>query len=189
MLSNPTPIYLFILVPVTLKLACSLGKRRNLFQILPRKRGTRPTTSSCLKSLLATMVQGRWNWGDRGHLIYDFTVSGLLKIKLIGSVCFHRVCSKILVFRPLSSRLTPFFLVWGHVINHSKRNFVSSPLHRKDLSCHRWMGNLFIEEWPQDFHERTFCVTFEIWLFQWLFPITTPTLTGSKAQSFKVPFE
>ena len=110
---------------------------------MPRKRGTRPTTSSCLKWLLATMVQGRWNWGDRGHLIYDFTVSGLLKIKLIGSVCFHRVCSKILVFRPLSSRLTPFFLVWGHVINHSKRNFVSSPLHRKDLSCHRGIWGIF----------------------------------------------
>ena len=57
------------------------------------------------------------------ELIYDFTVSGLLKIKLIGSVYFHRVCPKILVFRPLSSRLAPFFLVQGHVINHLKQKF------------------------------------------------------------------
>ena len=122
-------------------------------------------------------------------LIYDFTVSGLLKIKLIGSVCFHKVYPKILVFWPLTSRLTPFFLVWGHVINNSKRNFVSSPLHRNDLSCHGWRGNLFIEEWPQNVHERTYCVRFEIWLFQWLFPITSPKRTGSKTQPFKVPFE
>ena len=107
-------------------------------------------------------------------LICDFTVSGLLKIKLIRSVCLHRICPKILVLLPLTSRLTPFFLVWGHVINHSKRNFVSSPLHRNDLSCHKRRRNLFIEEWPQDFHERTFCVTFE---------------TGSKTQPFNVPFE
>ena len=120
-------------------------------------------------------------------LIHDFT--GLLKIKLIGSVCFHRVCPKILVFQPLTSRLTPFFLVWRHVINHPKRNFVSSPLHINDLSCHRWRGNLFVVEWPQDFHKRTFCRTFEIWLSQWLFPITTPKLTGLKTQPFKVPFE
>ena len=111
-------------------------------------------------------------------LIYDFTVSGLSNIKLIGSVCFHRVCPKILLFWPLTSRLTPFFLVCGHVINHSKQNFVSSPLHRNDLSCHGWRGNLFIDEWPQDFYERKFCVTFEIGLFQWLFPITAPKLTG-----------
>ena len=64
--------------------------------------------------------------------MYDFTVSGLLKIKLIGSVCFHKVCPKIPVFWPLISRLSPFFLVWGHVINHPKRNFVSSPLNRND---------------------------------------------------------
>ena len=42
-------------------------------------------------------------------LIYDFTVSGLLKIKLICPVSFHRVCPEILVSRPLTSRLTPFF--------------------------------------------------------------------------------
>ena len=66
-------------------------------------------------------------------LIYDFTVSGLFKIKLVSSVCINRVCSKILVFQLLTSRLTSFFLVWGHVINHSKRNFVFSPLHRKNL--------------------------------------------------------
>ena len=81
-------------------------------------------------------------------LIYDFTVSGLLKIKLIGSFCFHRVCPKILAnlapYQPFNS----FFLVWGQVINDSKRNFVSSSLHRNDLSCHRWRGNLLIEEWP-----------------------------------------
>ena len=34
-------------------------------------------------------------------LIHDFT--GLLKIKLIGSVCFHRVCPKILVFQALAT--------------------------------------------------------------------------------------
>ena len=73
-------------------------------------------------------------------LIYDLTASGLLKIKLICSVCIHRVCQKILAFRPLTSRLIPFFLILGHVINHSKRCFVSSPLQRKDLSCHRWRG-------------------------------------------------
>ena len=91
-------------------------------------------------------------------LMYDFTVSGLLKIKLSGSVCFHRACPKTLVFQSINSRLTSIFVVLGHVINHSKRNFVSSPLHRNDLSRQRWRGNLFIEEWPQDFHERTFCV-------------------------------
>ena len=53
-------------------------------------------------------------------LIYDFTVSERLKMKLIWSVCFHRVCSKILAFRRLTNRLTPLFLVWRHVINHSK---------------------------------------------------------------------
>ena len=58
----------------------------------------------------------------------------------------------ILVFRLLTSRLTLFFLVWENVINHSKRNFVSSPLHRSDLSGHRWRGKLFIGEWPQDLH-------------------------------------
>ena len=73
-------------------------------------------------------------------LTYDLTVSDLLKIKLICSVWFHTVCHKVLAFRPLTNRLTPFFLVWGHVINHSKRYFVSSPLYRKDLSCHRWRG-------------------------------------------------
>ena len=97
---------------------------------------------------------------------HDFSVSGLLKIKFICSVCFHWFWPKILAFRPLTSYLSPFFVVWGHVINHSKRNFASSPLHRKDISCHRWKENLFILEWPQDFPERTFCVVFEIWLFQ-----------------------
>ena len=83
----------------------------------------------------------------------------------------------------------PFFLVWGHVINNSKWNFVSSPLHRKDISCHRWRGNHIIEKWPQDFHKHTFCMVFEIWLFQRLFPITTLKHTDSKTQPFKVPFE
>ena len=70
-------------------------------------------------------------------LIYDLAVSGLL----VCSVCFHMVHYKTLAFLPLISRLIPFFiLVWGHVINHSKRNFVSSPLQRKDLSCQRWRG-------------------------------------------------
>ena len=115
-------------------------------------------------------------------LIYDFTVSGLLKIKLMSSICFHRIRPKILVFQSLTSHLTPFSLVWGHEINDSKQNVLSSLLHRNDLSCHRWRGNLFIKEWPQDFHERTFCVTFEIWLYQWLFPITTPKRTSSKTQ-------
>ena len=73
-------------------------------------------------------------------LICGLTVSGLLKIKLICSACFHKVCHKIMAFRPFTSRLTPFFLVWGHVINLSKRCFVPSPLHRKDLSCYRWRG-------------------------------------------------
>ena len=48
---------------------------------------------------------------------------------------------------------------------------------------------LFIEDWPQDFYERASFAVFEIWLFQWLFPITTLKLTGSKTQPFKVPFE
>ena len=42
-------------------------------------------------------------------LIYNFTVSGLLKIKLIWCVCFHRVRPKILAFWPLTSRSAPFF--------------------------------------------------------------------------------
>ena len=113
-------------------------------------------------------------------LIYDFTVSGLLKIKLIGSVSFHRVYTKVLVFRPLTSRLTLFFLVCRHVINHSKRNFVSPYLHRSDLSCHGWRGNLFIEEWPQDFHEGTFCVSFEIWLHQWSSPLQLHNVLAQK---------
>ena len=46
---NRTPIPLFILVPVTLLLACNPGKRTNLFNVLLRKRGTCPTTSSRLK--------------------------------------------------------------------------------------------------------------------------------------------
>ena len=60
-----------------------------------------------------------------------------VKIKLVCSVYFHRVHHKILAFLPLISCLISFLLVWRHVINHSKRNFVSSPLHRKDLSCQR----------------------------------------------------
>ena len=32
-------------------------------------------------------------------------------------------------------------------------------------------------------------MTLEIWLFQWQFLITTPKLTGSKTQPFKVPFK
>ena len=120
-------------------------------------------------------------------LICDFIVSGLLIRKLIDSVCFHRVCPKILVFRPLTSRLTPF-LVWGHVINQSKQNFVFSPLQRNDFSCHRWSGNLFMKEWPPDFHERTFCVTFEIWLFHGYSPSKLQNLLAQK-QPFRVPFE
>ena len=54
-------------------------------------------------------------------LISDFTVSGLLKIKLISSICFHRIHPKILVFQSLTNHLTPFSLVWGHEINHSKQ--------------------------------------------------------------------
>ena len=41
-------------------------------------------------------------------LICDLTVSGLLKIKLVCSVYFHRVCHKILAFLPLASRLISF---------------------------------------------------------------------------------
>ena len=48
-ISNPTPIPLFILVPVTLQLAYDLGKQKNLFNVLLRKRGTCPTTSTRLK--------------------------------------------------------------------------------------------------------------------------------------------
>ena len=82
--------------------------------------------------------------------MYDFTVSGLVKIKLSCYVYFHRACPKTLVFQSINSHLTSIFVISGHVINHSKRNFVSSPLHRNDLSCQRWRGNLFIDEWPQD---------------------------------------
>ena len=60
----------------------------------------------------------------------------MLKIKLVCSVCFHEVYDKTLAFRSLTSR----FLVWRHVINHSKRNFVSSPLPRNNLSPHRSRG-------------------------------------------------
>ena len=42
-------------------------------------------------------------------LIYDFTVSGQLKIKLVSYVCFHRSDHKTAVFRPLTSCLIPFF--------------------------------------------------------------------------------
>ena len=48
-ISHPTPIPLFILVPVTLQLAYDPGKQRNLFNVLLRKRGTCPTTYSRLK--------------------------------------------------------------------------------------------------------------------------------------------
>ena len=41
-------IPLFILVPATLQLAYDVGKRRNLFNVLLRKRDTCPTTSSRL---------------------------------------------------------------------------------------------------------------------------------------------
>ena len=79
-------------------------------------------------------------------LIYDFTVSGLLKIKLMSSICFHRIRPKILVFQSLTSHLTPFSLVWVHEIYHSKQNVFSCLLHRNDLSCHRWRENRFIKE-------------------------------------------
>ena len=36
-----------------------------------------------------------------------------VKIKLIDSVYFHRVCPKIQAFRPLTSRLIPFFSSLG----------------------------------------------------------------------------
>ena len=55
-ISNSTPIPLFILFPVTLQLAYDPGKRRNLFNVLLRKRGTCPTTSSHLKWSIATMA-------------------------------------------------------------------------------------------------------------------------------------
>ena len=48
-ISNPTPIRLFTLVPVTLQVAYDPGKRRNLFNVLLRKRDTCPTTASRLK--------------------------------------------------------------------------------------------------------------------------------------------
>ena len=63
-------------------------------------------------------------------LTYDFTVSGLLKIKLMSSICFHRIRPKILVFQSLTSHLTPFSLVWGHEIYHSKQNVFSCLLHK-----------------------------------------------------------
>ena len=55
-LSNPTPIPLFILVPVALQLAHGPGKQRNLFNVFLRKSGTCPTTSSRLKWPIATMA-------------------------------------------------------------------------------------------------------------------------------------
>ena len=48
-ISIPTPIPLFILVPVTFQLAYDPGKQMNLFNVLLRKRGTCPTTASRLK--------------------------------------------------------------------------------------------------------------------------------------------
>ena len=50
-ISNPTPVPLFILVPVTLQLACNPGKRRNLSNILLRKRSTCSTTFFSLKMI------------------------------------------------------------------------------------------------------------------------------------------
>ena len=38
-ISNPTPIPLFVLVAITLQLVYNPGKRRNLFNVLLRKRG------------------------------------------------------------------------------------------------------------------------------------------------------
>ena len=52
--SNPTPVPPFIVVPVTLQLAYDPGKRRNLFNVLLRKRSTCPTTSSRWKWSIAT---------------------------------------------------------------------------------------------------------------------------------------
>ena len=47
-ISNLILIPLFIFVPATLQLAYDVGKRRNLFNVLLRKRDTCPTTSSRL---------------------------------------------------------------------------------------------------------------------------------------------
>ena len=46
-------------------------------------------------------------------LIYDFTVSGQLKIKLVSYVCFNRSDHNITEFRPLASPLIPFFAGFG----------------------------------------------------------------------------
>ena len=48
-ISKPRQFPLFIVVPVTLRLAYDPGKQRNLFNVLLRERGTCPTTSSRLK--------------------------------------------------------------------------------------------------------------------------------------------
>ena len=53
-ISNPTPIPLFILVPVTLHLSYHPGKQKN---VLLRKRGVCPTTSSRLKWSITTMAE------------------------------------------------------------------------------------------------------------------------------------
>ena len=74
---------------------------------------------------------------------HDFSVSGLLKIKFICSVCFRWFWPKILAFRPLTSHLSPFFVVWGHVINHSKRNFASSPIAQKRYFLSQVKGKSF----------------------------------------------
>ena len=136
--------------------------------------------------------QDRWNWGEGGMcspvtfsdffrlanywlvLICNFTVSGLLKIKLIRSVCFHRICPKILVFRPLTSRLTPFFLVWGHVINHSKRNLC--PLHCTETIFPVIRGGgIFSSRNDQ----KIFMNVHFVWRLK----------SGSKTQPFNEPFE
>ena len=61
-ISNPTPFPLFIFVPITLQPAYDPGKRRNLLNVLFRKRGTCPTTSSGLKWSIATMAAAYWSY-------------------------------------------------------------------------------------------------------------------------------
>ena len=61
-------------------------------------------------------------------LIYDFTVSGQLKIKLVSYVCFHRSRHNITVFRPLASPLIPFFAGFGACNQSFKTKYCIFPV-------------------------------------------------------------
>ena len=61
-------------------------------------------------------------------LIYDFTVTGQLKIKLVSYVCFHRSDHKTTVFRPLTSCLISFFTGLGACNQSFKTKYCIFPV-------------------------------------------------------------